>query len=180
VHPFLNTLQKWGALLGISTFVFIQWVAPFLSEFPEYLSAFNWARQRNKAPMALMNLASSNINQWTMLAAMIPLVFNFSLGRWEPIVFDSLHRTELSLTIAQSVLGGMLLLDHRFSLGEAVVILVLWLVQFVFSPFRPAITLVYVSWCVLKLAEMLYHYFAHRKIPRSLVLMRSFLKGADT
>ena len=30
--------------------------------------------------MALMNMASSNVNQWTMLAAMIPIVYSISLG----------------------------------------------------------------------------------------------------
>ena len=47
---------------------FIQWVAPFLSEFPEKVSAFLWARRVTHAPMALMNMVSSNINQWTLLA----------------------------------------------------------------------------------------------------------------
>ena len=35
--------------LGISGFVFIQWVAPFVSEFPEFFSAYYWARNVEKA-----------------------------------------------------------------------------------------------------------------------------------
>ncbi|PYO94739.1 MAG: hypothetical protein DMD60_14200 [Gemmatimonadetes bacterium] len=67
-----------GALLYVTAhpfleFVLVQWVAPFLSEFPEKVSAFYWARRVTHAPMALMNMVSSNINQWTVLAAMIPL-----------------------------------------------------------------------------------------------------------
>ena len=39
-----------AATFGISQFVFIQWVAPFLSEFPEKTSAFAWARRVTRAP----------------------------------------------------------------------------------------------------------------------------------
>ena len=39
-HPFLNSMLAIASSLGVSTFVFVQWVAPFLSEFPEKLSAF--------------------------------------------------------------------------------------------------------------------------------------------
>ena len=44
-HPFLNSMLAIATSLGVSTFVFVQWVAPFLSEFPEKLSAFYWARK---------------------------------------------------------------------------------------------------------------------------------------
>ena len=67
--PFLESMLGIAAVLGVSDFVFVQWVAPFLSEFPEKVSAFYWAKRVDKAPMALMNLVSSNINQWTILAA---------------------------------------------------------------------------------------------------------------
>src|SRR3989442_3439255 len=78
-HPFLESLKAIAVGLGISTFVFVQWVAPFLSEFPEKVSAFNWARRVTSAPMALMNMVSSNINQWTMLAAMLSIAFAIAL-----------------------------------------------------------------------------------------------------
>ncbi len=44
-HPFLNSMLAIANTMGVSTFVFVQWVAPFLSEFPEKLSAFYWARK---------------------------------------------------------------------------------------------------------------------------------------
>src|SRR5262249_23073195 len=66
-HPFLESMLAVAISLGVNEFVFVQWVAPFLSEFPEKVSAFHWARQVRSAPMALMNMVSSNINQWTML-----------------------------------------------------------------------------------------------------------------
>ena len=77
-HPFLESMLAVAGLVGVSEFVLVQWVAPFLSEFPEKVSAFYWARRVTHAPMALMNMVSSNINQWTVLAAMIPLVYGYS------------------------------------------------------------------------------------------------------
>jgi len=44
-HPFLESMLAVAATLGISQFVLVQWVAPFLSEFPEKVSAFLWARR---------------------------------------------------------------------------------------------------------------------------------------
>jgi cation:H+ antiporter len=171
VHPFITTLEKWSLSLGISTFVFIQWVAPFLSEFPEKVSAFNWARQPNKAPMAVMNMVSSNINQWTMLAAMIPLTFNLSLGRYEPIVFDQLHTSELQLTIAQSALGGLLLLDLALSKWESLAIFILWLVQFCDANLREEITIIYVVWILWEIAKLVTLYVRDRRLPRAIVAM---------
>ena len=112
-HPFLESLKAIALSLGISTFVFVQWVAPFLSEFPEKVSAFNWARRVTSAPVALMNMVSSNINQWTMLAAMLPIAFGLSLGQWGSITFDSHQELEILLTISQSLLGAMLLANMQ-------------------------------------------------------------------
>ena len=172
VHPFIDTLQRWSVSLGISTFVFVQWVAPFLSEFPEKVSAFNWARQVKKAPMAMMNMVNSNINQWTMLAAMIPAVFNISLGHFEPVVFDHMHKMELALTIAQSVLGGMLLLDMSFSMKDAIAMFVLFTVQFVVPHLREEVMFVYCAWIVFELGSLLYRYFKHNHVPNALAELR--------
>lgn len=170
-HPFIETLQKWSVTLGISTFVFIQWVAPFLSEFPEKVSAFNWARQKNKAPMAVMNMVSSNINQWTMLAAMIPIVFNLSLGRFEPVFLDEMHRHELALTIAQSVLGGLLLLDLHFSIADATAIFILWVVQFAYAPLREEITWVYCAWIAWEIGRSAYFAASRGEYPRAIEVL---------
>ncbi len=55
-EPFLGSLLAVSSALGISSFVFVQWVAPLVSEFPEKVSAFYWARTVKQAPMALMNM----------------------------------------------------------------------------------------------------------------------------
>jgi len=135
-HPFLESLKAIAVGLGISTFVFVQWVAPFLSEFPEKVSAFNWARRVSSAPMALMNMVSSNINQWTMLAAMLPIAYALALGHAGTIDFDSHQELEVLMTIGQSLLGALLLANMRFTWGEAALLFGLWGVQFVLSGFE--------------------------------------------
>src|SRR6185369_17354944 len=135
-HPFLDSLKAIAVGLGLSTFVFVQWVAPFLSEFPEKVSAFNWARRVTQAPLALMNMVSSNINQWTMLAAMLPIAYALALGRAGTIVFDSHQKVEILMTIGQSLLGALLLANMRFAWWEAALMFALWGIQFVLSGFE--------------------------------------------
>lgn len=150
-HPFLESMLALAAMWGVSSFVFVQWVSPFLSEFPEKLSAYNWARQVTKAPMALSNLVSSNINQWTVLVAMIPMVYCVSLGRMAAIHFDAHQRSEILLTMAQSFLGFVLLADLEFSLYEAIGLFVLWLAQFCVPGWRETITLIYWLWALVEI-----------------------------
>src|SRR2546426_2111617 len=129
-----------AGLVGVSQFVLVQWVAPFLSEFPEKVSAFYWARRVTHAPMALMNMVSSNINQWTVLAAMIPLVYGYSSlrhhGVWMDFHFDAAQRLEILLTLLQTALGMMLLANMEFDWLDATIIFVLWLAQFLHPDWR--------------------------------------------
>ena len=138
-HPFLESLKALSVGLGISTFVFVQWVAPFLSEFPEKVSAFNWARRVTSAPMALMNMVSSNINQWTMLAAMLPIAYALALGHVGTIDFDPHQELEVLMTIGQSLLGALLLANMKFNWWEAALLFALWAIQFVLSGFEKPI-----------------------------------------
>jgi cation:H+ antiporter len=155
-HPFVDSLMALAVSVGISEYVFIQWVAPFLSEFPEFLSAFRWARTVRHAPMALMNVVSSNINQWTVLAGMIPVVYSLSLGRLAAVPFDGMHRQEILLTILQSLLGMVLLMNMRYSWWEALVLFGLWFVQFCVPSLRVAVIDVYAALIVLGVAQALF------------------------
>jgi cation:H+ antiporter len=155
-HPFVDSLLALAVSVGISEYVFIQWVAPFLSEFPEFLSAFRWARTVRHAPMALMNVVSSNINQWTVLAAMIPVVYSVSLGRVAAIPFDGMHRHEILLTILQSLLGMVLLMNMRYAWWEALVVFALWFVQFCVPSLRVEVIDAYVVLIVLGLVQALF------------------------
>ena len=94
-EPFLASLLALSAVLGIPNFVFVQWVAPFVSEFPEKVSAFYWARTVDRSSMALMNMVSSNINQWTLLAAMLPITYSLSRGVPSAIPLDGEQQLEL-------------------------------------------------------------------------------------
>ena len=170
-HPFLNSMLALAASLGVSTFVFVQWVAPFLSEFPEKLSAFYWARKVSTANVALMNMVSSNINQWSILSAMIPVIFVFSSGRLRPIAFDGFQRQEIILTILQSFLGFLLLVNLRLQLHEAVILFVFWFVQFVVPPWREAMIYVYLCWCLIELVRLI----ANRSAPAAWIALRRTL-----
>jgi cation:H+ antiporter len=136
-EPFLGSLLAVSTALGISHFVFIQWVAPFVSEFPEKVSAFYWASTIDRASIALMNMVSSNINQWTLLAAMLPIVFSISRGAPSEIPFDDQQSLEILMTLGQSLVGMLFLINMRLKWWEAGALFSLWFVQFIFSPFQP-------------------------------------------
>ncbi len=140
---------------GVAPFVFVQWVAPFLSEFPEKLSAFNWARQISKAPMAVMNLVSSTINQWSILSALIPVVYSISKGSPSAIVFDEHQRLEILLTLLQSMLAWLLLVNLDLAAFEAGILFAFWLVQFAVPSTREAMVWVYMGWCAVEIARLL-------------------------
>jgi cation:H+ antiporter len=155
VEPFLNSLLAMALSLGVSQYVFVQWIAPFLSEFPEKLSAFYWARKITGAPMALMNMVSSNINQWTMLAAMIPFVYALSAGHVEAIPFDREQRIEIFLTLAQSAFGVCLLANMTLAWHEAVVLFGLFAAQFFIPSLREEVTFLYVAWVAYEVLRWL-------------------------
>jgi len=136
--------------VGISQFVFVQWVSPFLSEFPEKLSAFYWAKKVTKAPMALINFVSSSINQWTILVAMIPFIYSFGMGKITPVVFDDHQKLEILLTIVQSYLGFLFLASMEFRLYEAAALFMLWFIQFLIPGIRQEILWVYAIWAFIE------------------------------
>ena len=49
-EPFLGGLLALATAVGISQFVAVQWIAPFVSEFPEKASTFYWARTVTARP----------------------------------------------------------------------------------------------------------------------------------
>jgi len=168
-EPFLGSLLAISAALGVPSFVFVQWVAPFVSEFPEKVSAFYWARTIHRAPMALMNMVSSNINQWTLLAAMLPIIYSISKGAITPIPFDDQQELELLMTIGQSLVGMIFLWNLSLAWWEAGLLFSLWGLQFALSPVKPGpdlvgqlaahihwiVTVLYFVWFGLELARIL-------------------------
>ena len=163
-HPFLESMLAVAAILGVGEFFLVQWVAPFLSEFPEMVSTVTWARRVKPAPLALMNLVSSNINQWTVLAAMIPLVFGYSHwhhhGTWTAFHFDAAQRLELVLTLLQTALAVLLLATLEFGALAAGLLFLLWLAQFLVPGWRVAVAGAYGVWMAVLLIL-----FATRRLP---------------
>src|SRR5690242_19926734 len=168
-EPFLGSLLALSAVLGVPSFVFVQWVAPFVSEFPEKVSAFYWARTVDRASMALMNMVSSNINQWTLLAAMLPIVYSLSRGEPATIGFDSQQELELLMTLGQSLIGALFLINMELAWWEAAALFFLWAVQFALSPVEPSpgfwgtlaghihryVTITYLAWSAVEAGRML-------------------------
>ncbi len=168
-EPFSGRLLAISLVLGVPMFVFVQWVAPLVSEFPEKVSAFYWARTVHHAPMALMNMVSSNINQWTLLAAMLPIVYSISRGVPSRITFDSQQELELLMTIAQSLIGMIFLVNMELAWWEATALFSLWGIQFAFSPVPPGpgavgfiathihwwVTVAYLIWAAAGFVRML-------------------------
>ena len=171
-HPFLESMLALSASLGVSTFVFVQWVAPFLSEFPEKLSAFYWARKVRTANVALMNMVSSNINQWSILSALIPIVLVISAGELRPLAFDAHQREEILLTILQSFLGFLLLVNMELRFHEALILFVFWFAQFVMPSWRHVMIYVYLGWCIVELVRMI----AARSAPAAWTALRTTLR----
>jgi cation:H+ antiporter len=151
-EPFLASMMAIATALGLSQFVFIQWVAPFISEFPEKISAFAWARRITRAPVALLNMVSSNINQWGVLSGLLAIIYCVSHGDTSALPFDEFQRLEILLTILQAFLGWLFLASMSFEAYEAFGLFVLWVVQFVRPSLRHDMIWVYMAWIAVELA----------------------------
>ena len=151
-EPFLSSMMAIAATLGVSQFVFIQWVAPFISEFPEKTSAFAWARRITRAPVALLNMVSSNINQWGVLSGLLAIIYCVSHGDTSALPFDEFQRLEILLTIVQAFLGWIFLASMSFEAYEAAGLFVLWLIQFMKPGLRHEMVWVYLAWIAVELA----------------------------
>jgi cation:H+ antiporter len=151
-EPFLNSMLALAVSLGMQEFVFIQWVAPFLSEFPEKTSAFVWARRITRAPVALMNMVSSNINQWGILSGLLAVIYCWSHGSTEPLPFDAFQRQEILLTVLQAFLGWLFLASMDLAAYEAAGLFTLWLVQLLVPSLRHPMLYVYGAWIAIEMA----------------------------
>jgi cation:H+ antiporter len=153
-EPFLASLLALATLAGMPEFVFVQWIAPLVSEFPEMASTLYWARREGRSPMSLMNMVSSNINQWTMLTAMLPVIYSIAYGSITPIVFDARQQTELWLTIGQAFIGVVFLINMELTWWEAAALFVLFLVPFANSSYERMVTWIYFGWAATEIVRM--------------------------
>jgi len=149
--PFLRGLFGLSMLIGVSRFQFVQWIYPLVSEAPEGISAFYWARDPARASIALMNLVSSNINQWTLLAALLPVVLSMSLGHATAIPLDATQSRDVLLALSQSLLGTLFLVNMELAWWEAVGLFVLFAISLgTGGEVRVYVTWVNLAWCAVE------------------------------
>jgi len=109
----------------------VTWASEYLAE--RVRGARIGSRTVKLAPMALLNLVSSTVNQYTALVAMIPIAYSLSVGAAAGIQMDPLHRVEIFLSFATTLYGVACLLKFRFTRGNALVMLALFLLQFFYE-----------------------------------------------
>lgn len=148
-EPFMDNLLETARGLGVSQFVLVQWLAPFLSEFPESLTAFFWAAAVTQAALGLGNLMSSKLNQWTLLIAAIPFAYSAGAGHVAALPLTVQSVDEIFLTAAQSVFGTVILLRLRFHVRDALLLTGLFFVQFAFPTVRVHVV---IGWIYIGLA----------------------------
>ena len=135
-EPFLASMLGLATSLGMSQFVFIQWVAPFLSEFPEKTSAFAWARRVTPRPGRAGEHGVLEHQPVGHPLRLLAVIYCWSHGSTAPLPFDDFQRQEILLTILQAFLGWLFLASMTFEAYEAVGLFILWLVQFVVPSLR--------------------------------------------
>ena len=136
-EPFVESLIGVGKQIGINGYFLIQWLAPFASESPEFVVVV-LLTLRGRATMGFGAFVSSKVNQWTLLVGGVPLAFGLShlvnKGSWaHSMPLTGGQTEELWLTITQGLYAAAAIADLNFSLRQALVILVLFLVQLVGS-----------------------------------------------
>src|SRR2546428_9269721 len=62
-QPFVGGLIEIGGALGVSQYLLIQWLAPFLPDLPDTLTVLYWAAKPHSGSLSLGNLVSSDLNQ---------------------------------------------------------------------------------------------------------------------
>lgn len=137
-EPFAEGLLASGKTWGVNEFVLVQWLAPLASESPEFIVAIIFAT-RAMAGASLGTLISSKVNQWTLLIASLPIAFYLGGGTITGMQLDRLQAEEIFLTAAQSLFAIFILSNFRFSMLEALVLLVLFSTQLVIPLVMPTL-----------------------------------------
>ena len=156
-EPFAMSLVGMGAMFGISEFRLVQWLAPIASEAPEFIIAATWT-MRGAANSAMKAMISSKVNQWTLLVGTIPLVYAISGRAIKPFIFNSLQTHELFLTAAQSLFGVAVLINLQINRSEGLLLLGLFLAQFIFEGIRMEVAALYI------VLALVYHFVQRKQL----------------
>ena len=164
--PFARALVNTGVSLGIDEFLLVQWLAPLASEAPEFVvvALFAW---RGATTAALGTLVSSKINQWTLLVAMLPLVYSVARGQPDALILDARQREEVLLTAAQSLFAVTLLLGLRLSVVGAGMLFVLFVIQMVLPETRLIVTAAYGALTIVMVVRTVLALRRERQAPPS-------------
>lgn len=131
-EPFAEGLLDAGRHFQIEEFILVQWLAPLASESPEFIIALIFAF-RGMASSSLTTLISSKVNQWTLLVGMLPLVYSLASGQLLSMPMDGRQSEEIFLTAAQSLFAVVVIMNLRFSITEALILMVLFVTQLFFT-----------------------------------------------
>lgn len=128
VEPFAHGLEQVGQSAGIPSFFMIQWIAPLASESPELIVVL-YLVNKARSTSGFNALVSSKLNQWTLLIGTLVVVYSLALGQYGALPFDQKQAAEIWLTAAQSFFAISILIDFEISVGEALILLGLFLSQ---------------------------------------------------
>lgn len=141
-EPFAEALIATGAALGIDQFFLVQWLAPLASEAPEFVIAGLFVL-RGFPMVGLHALISSKVNQWTLLVGGIPLVYSIAGGTPSTLMLDARQVQEVLLTAAQSLFAVTVMMNMRFSLGDAIALFALFAIQLFWPETHNVISVIY-------------------------------------
>ncbi|MEM1593423.1 MAG: sodium:calcium antiporter [Archaeoglobaceae archaeon] len=132
VEAFAEGLIETAKIFGIDEFLMVQWIAPLASEAPEFIVAIYFIR-RFRTTASFNTLVSSKVNQWTLLVGCLAIIYSLALGSPSSLPLDDRQREEFLLTAAQSLLGVAIIINLRLNIFEALALLFLFLLQFVYQ-----------------------------------------------
>jgi cation:H+ antiporter len=149
-EPFAESLVETGEVLGIDKFLLVQWLAPIASEMPEFIIAATWTL-RGQAAASIKALSSSLVNQFTLLVGSIPLVYSLAAGSVSTFELDSFQKNEIFLTAAQALFGLAVLVNLRLSRTSGILLIILFLAQFIVKEIRVEVGVVYLVFAAVYL-----------------------------
>ncbi len=101
---------------------------------------------------------------------MLPLVYSIARGEPSTIVFDDQQKIELLMTLGQSLVGALFLINMELAWWEAAALFALWFVQFALSTVKPGpgllgtladnirwnVTFAYFAWAAIEGVRLLF------------------------
>src|SRR5438477_746957 len=102
--------------------------------------------------------------------AMLPILYSVSRGTASTISFDDQQQVELLMTLGQSLVGALFLINMELAWWEAAALFVLFAIQFALSPVKPGpgligtlakgihwyVTIAYLAWAGIEIVRMLF------------------------